>query len=393
MAHAVVDQVAERLDIPPSEARLVLNALSKLIYQQAEREGRVRVPNIGIFEMEPDGELTFAADHALKRVVNHRYAALPVAPGVEEVVTSDAPASIPPLVPPVEETPPLDAEPVPDEKPEVEEPAPATEEAVAEPAEEEARAKPTDIASPETEADEESSEPDAEEVDAPLLAAGSLDADVEAQDAADEPPTSDDKPQTEEDSSSDAPSPPPSEEPERKRAPVIAGVMLALALAAGAGWWLLSDSPPSDPADDIAAVETAPPDETEPAPADDAAPDDAEALAQPPEAVADADASDDVFPTGTEPINPSLGGFALVVASVPSADDADAIEAQFRSALEDDPLPTAVLTSETDGTTRFRVAIGQFASTDEALEAREARGDALPGDAWVLRLTADMARN
>ena len=195
---------------------------------------------------------------------------------------------------------------------------------------------------------------------------------------------------------------PVTEEATPNRAPALIGLVLALLLAAGAAWWLLTDEPTTSPeTPDMGVVEPEPADETErtpPDPATEAADDAADevldeaASTAGAEALADGVGTDDL-PTGAGTIDPTLGGFALVVASVPSEEDAEAIEANYRAAITNDPLPAALLVSRTGDATRYRVGIGQFATQEEALAARDARSDVLPGDAWVLRLTPDMARN
>ena len=424
MADTVVEQVAERLGIPPSEARLVLNALSKLIHQQAEQEGRVRVPGIGIFErVEGNESLQFTPDAALERVVNHRYAGM-------------APAAAPPAAAPpaavseaAEAAPPVDSETsdVEDDDAKSTEDVPAAEameeDALEEDAlEEDTAADGTDAMTADTSGyvtpETTPAAPDTAEAEGEAETTPS--AGVEDEDSAampepedadegtpvtassDTAPAADTPDESSDGADGDDQAQPVTEEATPNRAPALIGLVLALLLAAGAAWWLLTDertAPPETP--DTAVVEPEPADETDQTPpdpateaADDAADEVLDEAASTAEAEALADGVDtDDLPTGAGTIDPTLGGFALVVASVPSEEDAEAIEANYRAAITNDPLPTALLVSRTGDTTRYRVGIGQFATQEEALAARDARSDVLPGDAWVLRLTPDMARN
>jgi len=404
MADTVVEQVAERLDIPPSEARLVLNALSKLIHQQAEQEGRVRVPGIGIFaQATDDAPLEFTPDAALERVVNHRYAgmAAAAAPTVADApdAASEATAGGPPG-------------------------AAASSHATDE-----------DARSAENTSAEETMEEDAPEEDAPATTPASPDA-AEAEDETETTPSvrvehkdsaatlaaEDEEQAVSASASGDASAPsdptdatgghadgdertqPVTEEATPNSAPALIGLVLALLLAAGAAWWLLTDDPAAPPeTPDTAVVEPEPADETDQTPPDpatapaapaDGADEAVDEVAPTAEPNALADGVDpSALPSGAGTIDPTLGGFALVVASVPSVEDAEAIEANYRDAITNDPLPTALLVLQTEDATRYRVGIGQFATQDEALAVRDARSEVLPGDAWVLRLTPAMARN
>jgi nucleoid DNA-binding protein len=403
MADTVVEQVAERLDIPPSEARLVLNALSKLIHQQAEQEGRVRVPGIGIFaQAADDAPLQFTPDAALERVVNHRYAGMAsaAAPPVADApgAASEATAGAPPIAAKTSDAKDDDAqsseivsvaETMEENTPEEDTPEEDTpEEDTA--AEDETETTP----SVGVEDKDSAATPEAEDKEQAASASASGDAPP----AADPADTAGDHADGEEQTQ------PVTEEATPNSAPALIGLVLALLLAAGAAWWLLTDDaavPPETP--DTAVVEPEPADETDqtspdpaPSPAAPAdGPDEAvDEVAPTAEANALADGVDpSALPSGAGTIDPALGGFALVVASVPSAEDAEAIEANYREAIANDPLPTALLVSQTGDATRYRVGIGQFATQDEALTVRDARSEVLPGDAWVLRLTPAMARN
>jgi len=432
MADTVVEQVAERLDIPPSEARLVLNALSKLIHQQAEQEGRVRVPGIGIFERAAGDEtLQFTPDTALERVVNHRYAgmapaAAPPAADTPASSVSEATAATPPVAAEtsgVEDDDVTSSEDVPAENtleedmpkedtpeentPEEDTPADGADDMAAETfgyvAPEPTPAS-ADAAEAEGKAETTPSVGGGDEDSAPTLEPVDADEGVPVAASGDAPPAADTPDESRDSADGGDQAQPVTDEATPNRAPALIGLILALLLAAGAAWWLLTDEPTAPPeTPDTAVVEPEPADETDqtspdevtdPEGADNAAGEgrDESADSDEPDALADGVGADDL-PTGAGAIDPTLGGFALVVASVPSEEDAEAIEASYRDTITDDPLPTALLASQTGDTVRYRVGVGQFSTQEEALAARDARSDVLPGDAWVLRLRPDMARN
>ncbi|WP_176521777.1 SPOR domain-containing protein [Longimonas halophila] len=89
----------------------------------------------------------------------------------------------------------------------------------------------------------------------------------------------------------------------------------------------------------------------------------------------------------TAPIAPEEGGWTLVVASRTSEQEAEAIRAQFATALQSAGVPVDILPSEGgDGTTRYRVIVGQFSSQDAARRLQQEYSELVPGDAWPLRL-------
>lgn len=86
-------------------------------------------------------------------------------------------------------------------------------------------------------------------------------------------------------------------------------------------------------------------------------------------------------------IQPDEGGWTLVVASRTSETEAEELQSIFTSSLQEDGLPVDILPSDgSDGTTRYRVVVGQFDSQAEAQDAQEAYSDVVPEDAWALQL-------
>lgn len=85
-------------------------------------------------------------------------------------------------------------------------------------------------------------------------------------------------------------------------------------------------------------------------------------------------------------IDRAAGGWTIVVASVTSRSDAEAIARRYRDLVE----PVDVLTAETNGITRYRVGVGQYLTQEAAQAAIEQLGDRLPSGSWPLRIRPGM---
>ncbi len=83
-------------------------------------------------------------------------------------------------------------------------------------------------------------------------------------------------------------------------------------------------------------------------------------------------------------LDPAAGGYTLIVASRLDRGRAEADAVRFRQRLGG--LPVEVLAGTSNGETRYRVAVGQYATLEQALAQRAALAAALPPDTWVLRL-------
>lgn len=84
-----------------------------------------------------------------------------------------------------------------------------------------------------------------------------------------------------------------------------------------------------------------------------------------------------------EGIDASAGGFTIIVYSETSRGGAADVAERYR----DDGFRTSVLEYQENGTTRYRVGVGQFSTLDEAAEARDRlAGGEVPEDAWVRRV-------
>jgi len=89
--------------------------------------------------------------------------------------------------------------------------------------------------------------------------------------------------------------------------------------------------------------------------------------------------------------SPSLaleeGGWTLVVASRTSEAEAEELQSIFADSLQDTNLPVDIRSNEgPDGTTRYRVVVGQFDSQDEARSIQQEYSEVVPEDAWALQL-------
>ncbi len=82
-------------------------------------------------------------------------------------------------------------------------------------------------------------------------------------------------------------------------------------------------------------------------------------------------------------IDVARGGYTIVVTSAPSQAAAERAAARYSEM----GYRTGVISSASGGTTRHRVAVGQFSSLEEADASRtELQGGDLPQDAWIMRI-------
>jgi hypothetical protein len=81
-------------------------------------------------------------------------------------------------------------------------------------------------------------------------------------------------------------------------------------------------------------------------------------------------------------IDPEAGGFTLVIGSETMVERLNEVAARY-TALD---APIGVLRGQSDGLTRYRLALGQFESMSDADTFREEHVSQLPADAWILRI-------
>jgi hypothetical protein len=174
-------------------------------------------------------------------------------------------------------------------------------------------------------------------------------------------------------------------DPARRRGVPVFGIVVGLAMLLGivALLWLLNREPEGPalaerpvPADTTTAIAGAL------SPTDDATaastPADTAAAAQPP-----ADSAPSADPLrGGDGIDRADGGFSWVVGSELSREPAERRVAAFRA----QGLRAGVIAEEAAGRTRFRVALGQFESIEQAERFRSDLPAGVPADTWLLRL-------
>jgi len=90
--------------------------------------------------------------------------------------------------------------------------------------------------------------------------------------------------------------------------------------------------------------------------------------------------------TSSQDLNPSAGGYTIVVASRTQRIPAEELVRNYREALSSQDVPIGLLTGEAEGQTRYRIGVGQFSSRSTAQSFLEKAGDKLPDGAWVLSL-------
>lgn len=178
----------------------------------------------------------------------------------------------------------------------------------------------------------------------------------------------------------------------------LAGFAVVLA---GALFLMREQSPSPDFRSGLSPAEQAPasdeqllPENTAGAPEDDGAAfvqaDGSAAAANDPSAEGGGDAA---FRPGPEPserlaIDPAQGGYTVIVASFRDLAVAQSEAAGFRALVQDAGVPVDVLRVVVEGTTQYRVSVGQEPTRSEALALRS-RLASLPDDAWIRRIGLD----
>lgn len=402
----LVQDVAERLNIPEEEADLVLRALSKLILKQTGRSDAARVPEVGVFRRE-DGRLTFTPDEQLAAVVNHRFEGLPPLPAIEEdpeeATAGEPEAAAPPLEEPAE-----DAGEVPSDAAQEsieEEPPPAAPESadlpdgqdvlaqsvseVLEAGEEPSSTKPSE--EPSSKEEPSAEEPPAEPSLPASVPPPSETAEAEAPDG--EPVVA----EPAEAPSEDAPAPAKSGDrsPARARRPrrsrsswSVVGLLLVGLLLGGGIWLVTADQAPEESAEVTNPSEESL-EEAQPLMSEGSADEPSEdepGGAEEDDASAEDEASSEELQAE---IDVTADGYTLVIISRRDRSTLENMLESYRETFVPMGYPASVLAPPA-GETRYRLGLGQFDDPDEALEAREALEDQIPGDSWVLRLHPEM---
>ena len=94
-------------------------------------------------------------------------------------------------------------------------------------------------------------------------------------------------------------------------------------------------------------------------------------------------------PAETGPIDRAQGGYTLVVGSRGSQATAEADAERVRQSLNDAAIPVDVLQGTANGSTRYRIGVGQEPSIDEATALKQRLGNRITADAWVTRILPD----
>ena len=168
---------------------------------------------------------------------------------------------------------------------------------------------------------------------------------------------------------------------ERSRAPLFIGLAAVVLAALALFWFMGRDADPvAERGDDVVAT---PPEDSsiDPATPDEPIADAAtpETPTPEPEPAAPPPSEDPL--RSTAGIDQAEGGFSWVVASEFSRAPAERRVAEFR----EQGFRADVIAQETGGRTRYRVALGQFDSLDEANRYRSDLPSGVPDDTWVLR--------
>lgn len=96
-----------------------------------------------------------------------------------------------------------------------------------------------------------------------------------------------------------------------------------------------------------------------------------------------------VLPEWLGSIKRSLGGWTWIVASRTSMEEAEEL-ANTYMALYRQGISVDVLSGESGGVTRYRIAIGQYSSRSLAQADKSRYGSDFPGDAWLLEIKPSM---
>jgi hypothetical protein len=168
---------------------------------------------------------------------------------------------------------------------------------------------------------------------------------------------------------------------------------LVLLLLGGGAWYILGQrglvpSPGQTVAQFRSPDASTDPSDTDPAPSEEG---DSPASSTDGTSTQDAPSSSetDPDPSSTDAedgLDPSAGGWTVVVASRQDQSEAADLVETFRQRFDDREVPVDLLEGTVDGETRFRVGVGQFPSQIEAETFLDANGASLPDGAWPLEL-------
>jgi hypothetical protein len=88
----------------------------------------------------------------------------------------------------------------------------------------------------------------------------------------------------------------------------------------------------------------------------------------------------------SQQIDPTAGGWTIIVASRTQQGPAQSLVDDFRQRLSGQQVPIDVVAGNVENTTRYRVGVGQFESREAAQQFLDEFGSKLPDGAWALQL-------
>ena len=413
MPSLLTQKLADHLNLTEEEADRQLTDFIAQLKKRLDDQGQAVVSGVGTFRTGDNG-LVFEPDDALARAVNHRFVGLePVKVdvaqeipdyGKNELFRSEEPDGEEPAAPseaapeekddaspaaPPPDTPSTAAEESPSATPEEKEALPLDEpgEESAEPdapalssQREAVPDPPADDDKPGEAATDDAAAAHAAEIAAQASPSEKKEASPPSQEPEDSAPPEGSRPTINEAASDEAPRRtsrrPDLDQTQKTTWPWIL-VLLIFILSAGGLWYVFRPTPQTD------SLSSPPPVTQEEPPA-----------APSPSPTSETPGSSEL-PAYEAPdaLDPSAGGWTIVLASETSGEAAQTTLRRYAERLRGEDLAFGVMQDEVEGTTRFRVGAGQFASTEEARATMNRLADSLPEGAWLLQIEPDSPTN
>lgn len=403
MSETLAQQIAEKLGITEMDANSALDTFADQIGHLADRGGVLAVPGLGRFE-EMDGVLSFLPTQELAEAVNHRFSGLDVLHVADDGTTSVAPdeAAIEDVTVQVDDT--TDSS---QSIPEMFDDGHDDDLVVDQHSESDLDLTDVEPGVPESSSEfveqQHASDDDTDDTSVEELVSIS-----DSEDSADDAEPTSDSPSISDTASSEEKAKAAIEEithkeSSEKQSPSIAKLFVPLLgiLAVVFGLlWLLNRSwnQPESPAvagtiqtGDDNPITADDPDASDPPSGDVNAGDPSSGNDNGIDgatAAADPIIAQDPTPVWRSgQIDRQTGGYTIVVSSEPTRAEAEVIATSIDSRLDQ---VVDVLLSEVNGTTRYRVGVGQFSTTSAATRTLNRIADQLPDGSWVVRISPDM---
>lgn len=343
MPTALSEQLADELGCSTADAERALRDVLETIEQRAQDGERVSLPGLGTFSMD-EGTLQFSPRPALQQAVNYRNAHL-------DALSVSSPPSAP--------------------SPDEEEPSAAA---------------PPDPAPPDDTVVPDSETADDDELEAASAEEITEEGESEATLATEEvPDLSEDWTEELDEHEEDTPGRREAHaSSERRNTGQLIGLVASIVLLIGLVWFVLSSGlfPGSGSQPEPAPAST---------PADTAVTATAADTARPSPGASSDTARGETAPSSPTPptIDRATGGWAIVVASRTRPAQAKAVLSTYRQRFQSEGIPVDILTGESNGQLRYRVAIGQYPSQEAAQTALQQLQGRVPDDAWTLQIQPD----